>query len=107
MEAKREDLKLLAKEGRVNIDPELVDELMDEAIQKLLDEYAEKVVKEQKTAAVITTVGQVAGTFGVRGTAQLAADISNNPPILGNITSSSNVSLVPRRSIVFIEISGN
>lgn len=43
MEAKRKDLKTLAKEGRVNIDPELVDELSDEAVQKLLDDYEKKV----------------------------------------------------------------
>ena len=35
-------------------------------------------------------MGTVAETVGVRGTAQLAADISNNPPILENITSNSN-----------------
>ena len=34
---------------------------------------------------MLTTMGTVAETFGVRGTAQLAADISNNPPILGII----------------------
>ena len=42
MDIKRKDLKTLAKEGRVNIDPGLVDELLDEAVQKLLDEYAER-----------------------------------------------------------------
>ena len=52
MEATRKDLKLLAKEGRVNIDPELVDELLDEAIQKLLDDYAKKSIGEQQTAAI-------------------------------------------------------
>ena len=87
MDAKRKDLKTLGKEGRVNIDPELVDELLDEAVQKLLDEYAERAAREQQTAVVLTTMGTVAETFGMRGTAQLPSDISNNPPILGNITS--------------------
>ena len=32
----------------------------------------------------------VAETFGVRGVAQLASDISNNPPILENVTSGKN-----------------
>ena len=63
MDAKRKDLKTLAKEGRVNIDPGLVDELLDEAVQKLLNEYAERVVREQQTAAVLTTMGTVAETF--------------------------------------------
>ena len=90
MDAKRKDLKTLAKEGRVNIDPELVDDLLDEAVQKLLDEYAERAAREQQTAAVLTTMGTVAETFGMRGTAQLASDISNKPPILGNITSFTN-----------------
>ena len=77
---------MLAKEGRVNIDPELVDELLDEAVQKILDEYAKKSIREQQTAAIMgTTMGTVTENFGARGTAQLAADISNNPPILGNI----------------------
>ena len=78
MDAKRKDLKTLAKEGRVNIDPTLVDNLLDEAVQKLLDEYAERVVREQQTAVVLTTMGTVAETCGVRGAAQLASDISNN-----------------------------
>ena len=81
MEAKRKDLRKLA-----NIDPELVDELLDEVVEKLLDDYAKKSVREQQTAAILTTVGTVTENFGARGTAQLAADISNNPPILGNIT---------------------
>ena len=110
MDAKRKDLKTLAKEGRVNVDPELVDELMDEAVQKLLNEYAEKVVREQQTAAVITTMGTVAETFGLRGTAQLASDISNNPPILGNITSGSRVVSVDltkyRRELLILTILG-
>lgn len=86
MDAKRADLQNLAKDGLVNVDPELVDELMSEAVQKLLDDYAKKSVREQQTAAILTTVGTVTENFGARGTAQLAADISNNPPILGNIT---------------------
>ena len=90
MDAKRKDLKTFVKEGRVNIDPGLVDELLDEAVQKLLDEYAEKAVREQQTAAVLTTMGTMAETFAVRGAAQLASDISNNPPILENITSGKN-----------------
>ena len=44
MDAKRKDLKTLAKKGRVKINPALVDELLDEAVQKLLDEYEERVV---------------------------------------------------------------
>ena len=86
MEAKRKDLKLLTKEGCVNIDPELVDELLDEAVQKPLDDYAKKSIREQQTAAILTAVGTVTENFGARGTAQLATDISNNPPILGIIT---------------------
>ena len=86
MDTKRKDLKLLAKEGRVNIDPGLVDELLDEIVQKLLDEYVKKSIREQQTAAILTTMGTVTENFGARGTAQLAADISNNPPILENIT---------------------
>ena len=100
MDAKRKDLKTLAKEGRVNIDPALVDELLDEAVQKLLDEYAERVVREQQTAAVLTTMGTVAETFGVRGAAQLASDISNNPPILENVTSGKNAAC----SVIDLEI---
>ena len=74
----------------MNIDPALVDELLDEAVQKLLDEYKERVVREQQTAAVLATMGTVAETFGVRGAAQLASDISNNPLILENVTSGKN-----------------
>ena len=90
MEAKRKDLQKLAKEGLVDLDPELIDDLMDEAVEKILREYEKKVKRDQQTAAVLTTLGTVAETFGVRGSAQLATDISNNPPILGNITSGSN-----------------
>ena len=79
----------LATEGLVDLDPELVDDLMDEAVEKHLKDFEEKVKRNQQTAAVLTTLGTVAETFGVRGSAQLATDISNNPPILGNITSGS------------------
>ena len=90
MEAKHRDLRTLAKEGCVNIDPKLVDELLDETVQKLLDEYAEKVAQQQQNAAVFTTVVTVAETFGVRGATRLTTDIANNPPILENITSGKN-----------------
>ena len=112
MDARRKDLKTLAKEGRVNIDPTLVDELLDEAVQKLLNEYAERVVREQQTAAVLTTMGTVAETFGVRGAAQLASDISNKPPILENVTWGKNAacSVVDlskyRRELLFLTIVG-
>ena len=112
MEAKRKELKILAKEGRVSIDPELVDELFDEAVQKLLDEYAERVVQEQQTAAVLITMGTVAETFGVRGAAQLVSDISNNPPILENVTSGKNAACAVidltkyRRELLFLAIVG-
>ena len=110
MDAKRKDLKTLAKEGRVNIDPTLVDNLLDEAVQKLLDEYAERVVREQQTAVVLTTMGTVAETCGVRGAAQLASDISNNPPMLENVTSGKNAacSVIDlsryRRELLFLAI---
>ena len=42
MDAKGKDLTIIAKEGCVNIDPALVDELLDETVQKFLDEYEER-----------------------------------------------------------------
>ena len=91
MEAKRKELRTLANEGYVNIDPKLVDELVYEAVQKLLDEYAKKVAQQQQSAVVLTTVGTIAETFGVRGAKQRTTDIANvNPPILENITSGKN-----------------
>ena len=63
MDAKRRDLRTLAKEGYVNIDQKLVDELLDEVVQKLLDEYAEKVAQQQQSAAVLTTVGTSNATY--------------------------------------------
>ena len=96
----------------MNIDPALVDELLDEAVQKLLGKYAERVVREQQTAAVLTTVETVAETFRVRGAAKLASDISNNPPILENVTSGKNTacSMIDlskyRRELLFLAIIG-
>ena len=90
MDAKRRDLRTLAKEGYVNIDQKLVDELLDEAVQKLVDGYAVKVAQQQQSAAVLTMVGTIAEPFGVRGATQLTTDIANNPPILENITSGKN-----------------
>ena len=84
------ELRTLAKEGYVNIDSKLVDELLDETVQKLLDEYAEKVAQQQQSAAVLTTVRTVAQTFGVWGATQLTLDIANNQPILENITLGKN-----------------
>lgn len=86
MDAKRNDLKKLAKEGLVDIDLELIDDLMDDAIEKLLKECEEKEILNQQTVAILTNVGTVTESFGARGTAQSAADISKNPPILGNFT---------------------
>ena len=74
----------------MNINQKLIDELLDEAVQKLVDEYAEKVAQQQQSAAVLTTVGTIAEPFGVRGATQLTTDITNNPPILENITSGKN-----------------
>lgn len=38
MEAKKKDLKKLAKDDLIDIDPEIIDELMDEAVEKILDD---------------------------------------------------------------------
>ena len=87
MDAKRKDLKKLAKEELVDVDPNLIDDLMDESVEKYLDDHEKKVKQNEQKAAILTTVGTVTEKFGVRGSAQLAADISKNPPILGNVTS--------------------
>ena len=87
MDVKRKDLKKLAKEELVDVDPNLIDDLMDESVEKYLDDYEKKVKQNEQTAAILTTVGTVTEKFGMRGTAQLAADISKDPPILGNVTS--------------------
>ena len=87
---KRQDLKKLSKEGLIDIDPELVDSLLNEAVEKSLKEYGKQVKHNEQTAAILTTVGTVTETFGVRGSAQLAMDISNNPPTLIRITANSN-----------------
>ena len=87
---KRKDLKKLAKEGLVDIDPEMIDSLLDEAVDKYLKDFEYQVKHKEQTAAILTTVGTITETFGVRGSAQLAMDISNNPPILKRISTSSN-----------------
>ena len=87
---KRKDLKKLAKEGLVDIDPEMIDSLLDEAVDKHLNDFEDQVKHNEQTAAILTTVGTITETFGVRGLAQLAMDISNNPPILKRISTSSN-----------------
>ena len=48
MDAKRNDLKKLAKEGLVDVNPELVDDLMDEVVQKYFDDYEEESNKRQR-----------------------------------------------------------
>ena len=90
MNRKRNDLKKLAKEGLVDISPDMVDGLLDEAVDKYLKEFENQVREDERTAAILTTLGTVTETFGVRGVAQLARDISNNPPILKRISTSSS-----------------
>ena len=86
MDTKRKDLRKLATEGLIDLDPKLIDSLMDDAVEKYLDDYVEKVKQDEQTAAILTTVGTVTETFGVRGTAQLASDVTKNPPILQKVT---------------------
>ena len=68
----------------------MVDGLLDEAVDKYLKEFENQVREDERTAAILTTLGTVTETFGVRGVAQLAMDISNNPPILKRISTSSS-----------------
>ena len=69
-------------------------------------------MREQQTAAVLTTMGTVAENFGVRRAAQLLSDISNNPPILENVTSGKNAacSVIDlskyRRELLFLTVVG-
>ena len=88
MNVKRNDLKKLAKEGLVDISPDIVDDLLDEAVDKYLKEFENQVKENEQTATILTTLGTVTETFGVRGSVQLAMDISNNPPILKRISTS-------------------
>ena len=70
MDAKRQDLKKLAIQGYVDINPELVDELMDDAVQRLLDDFAKKEEQHEVYAATLTSVGAIAETFEVQGITQ-------------------------------------
>ena len=90
MDKRRNDLKKLAKEGLVDISPDMVDDLLDEVVNKYLKEFENQVKDNEQTAAILTTLGTVTETFGIRGSAQLAMDISNNPPILKRISTSSS-----------------
>lgn len=90
MDAKRKDLKKLAEEGFIYLDPGLVDNLLDEAVDKYLKDFEDQERSNVQTAAIVTTIGTVTETFGVRGTTRLALDISNNHPILTRITKNTN-----------------
>ena len=91
MDAKRQDLKKLAIQGYVDINPELVDELMDDTVQRLLDDFSKKEEQHEVYAATLTSVGAIAETFGVQGVTQLTIDIAKNRPILGNIVSACSM----------------
>lgn len=82
MDDKRSDLRKLADEGLIDIDPMLVDDLTDDTVHKLLGDYKNKLEQDQQTAAILTTLGVMTESVGVRGTAKLATDVSNNPHIL-------------------------
>ena len=98
MDAKRQDLKKLAIQGYVDINPELVDELMDDTVQRLLDDFSKKEEQHEVYAATLTSVGAIAETFGVQGVTQLTIDIAKNRPILGNIVSAC--SMINKKNIL-------
>lgn len=102
MDARRQDLKKLTKEGYVDINPELVSELSHVAVQRLLDEFAEKEEQQEGYVATLTSGGAIAEAFGVRGATQLTIDIAKNRPILGNIASACSMISTKKKYIVLL-----